>query len=237
MMRRYTDFRGAVKALPPGDEFVALGLPAQNRGGAVLEFEGVSHFFGDFQVLRSIDLSVDAGERVAVRGPNGSGKTTLLRCVAGTLRPTQGSVAVGGYPAGSFEAGRLTGASLSQERSFYLRLSGRANLILFARLRHASTREAKAQVRALEEELELSEIADRRVDKCSTGMVQQLAVARALLGDPAVLVLDEPTGSLDAGAVGRFWATLERRPDLSVLLATHRADDLDHCTRRIDLAA
>ena len=84
-------------------------------------------------MIASLSLTVEAGQRVALRGPNGSGKTTVLRCVAGTVAPSRGGISVGGHAAGTLGARRLLGASLSQERSFYLRLSGHMNLLCFAR--------------------------------------------------------------------------------------------------------
>jgi ABC-type multidrug transport system ATPase subunit len=177
------------------------------------------------------------GQRVALRGPNGIGKTTVLRCVTGTLAPTSGRISVGGHLAGSIQARRQIGASFSQERSFYLRLSGRENLLVFARVRGLSRRDAVERVRELEDELELEEILAERVDRCSTGMVQQLAVARALLDDPELLVLDEPTRSLDDEATARLWAALDRRPAPALLMATHRDDDVDHCHWRIELSS
>ena len=170
-------------------------------------------------------------------GPNGSGKTTVLRCIAGTLTPTSGRIQVGGHTAGAIEARRLVGASLSQERSFYLRLSGNANLLFFARLRFDSEREAAERVGELVEELQIGDIARERADRCSSGMIQQLALARALLGGPRLLLLDEPTRSLDVDARARFWGALDRRPEAAVLLATHLDEDLQHCGRTISLPA
>lgn len=204
-------------------------------GQPILEIRGLSRGFGEQVVVQDIDLSVAAGERVALRGPNGSGKTTILRCITGALVPTAGEVRVGDHPSGTREASRLLGASLSQERSFYLRLSGRENLLFFARLRHPDRRSALEQVRSLEEELEIPAITAKRLDQCSTGMLQQVALARALLGAPRLLVLDEPTRSLDDGAVARLWGALDRRPNVGVVIATHRVDDLDHCQRRVEL--
>ncbi len=168
-------------------------------------------------------------------GANGSGKTTLLRCIAGSLTPTSGEIVVGRHAAGSREARALTGVSLAQERSFYLRLTGRANLRFFARLRIASRRAAYGHVDALEEELGLSDIAAERCDRCSTGMMQQLAFARALLGDPRLLLLDEPTRSLDDAATERLWGAIDRRPKLAVLIATHREDDIQRCDSQLEL--
>jgi ABC-type multidrug transport system ATPase subunit len=203
----------------------------------LLAVTGLTRSFADRTVVGPLDLQVGPGERVALLGPNGSGKTTVLRCAAGSLLPTTGEVRVAGHPAGSAQAKRLVGASLSQERSFYLRLSGRENLFFFASLRHSRRAAAAEQVRALEQELEIGGITGNRLDRCSTGMLQQVSFARALLGSPRLLVLDEPTRSLDVDAVERLWAALDRRPETAVLIATHRQDDLDRCSSQVDVRA
>src|SRR5437773_4453688 len=135
--------------------------------GSVLSIESLNRRFGKREVVHSLSLSVSPGQRVALWGPNGSGKSTVLRCVAGSLTPTAGSVQVGGFRAGELSARRLIGASLSQERSFYLRLSGRTNLLFFARIRYDDRREGARVVDALIEELEIADIAAQRVDRCS----------------------------------------------------------------------
>jgi ABC-type multidrug transport system ATPase subunit len=210
--------------------------PRQAAADRVLLVEGLARRFGTHEVVHSLDLTLSPGERIALRGPNGSGKTTVLRCIAGTVTPSAGQISIEGHPAGSLRARRLVGVSLSQERSFYLRLTGHENLLFFARLRYPSNREALRRVAAFEEELELDEIARERVDRCSTGMTQQLAFARALLGEPRLLLLDEPTRSLDEGAVERLWRVLDRRRDrFALLMATHRADDIERCDEHIRL--
>jgi len=199
----------------------------------VLSIESLNRRFGRREVVRSLDLAVEPGQRVALWGPNGSGKSTVLRCVAGTLLPSAGSVRINGHEAGELAARRLVGASLAQERSFYLRLSGRANLLFFARMRYDNRREGARSVDALIEELEIADIAAQRVDRCSTGMVQQLALARAFLGDPVVLLLDEPTRSLDADARARLWGALQRRRRSAALIATHLDEDVELCDERV----
>ena len=199
----------------------------------MLSIESLNRRFGQREVVRSLDLAVEPGQRVALWGPNGSGKSTVLRCVAGTLLPSAGSVRINGHEAGELAARRLVGASLAQERSFYLRLSGRANLLFFARMRYDNRREGARSVDALIEELEIADIAAQRVDRCSTGMVQQLALARAFLGDPMVLLLDEPTRSLDADARGRLWGALQRRRRSAALIATHLDEDVKLCDERV----
>ena len=206
------------------------------RDEHILRIEGLCRRWGAREVVRSLDLAVARGERVAVCGPNGSGKTTVLRCISGTVTPTAGRIRVGGHEAGTLEARRLVGVSLSQERSFYLRLSGRENLSFFTRVRGYGAREAARIVANLCAELELDTILAQRVDRCSTGMIQQLAFARALIGDPAILLLDEPTRSLDREAFGRLWASLDRRPGIALLIATHNEEDLERCQQRVDLA-
>jgi ABC-2 type transport system ATP-binding protein len=195
---------------------------------------GLARRFGDREVVRDLDLRLDEGDCVALWGPNGSGKTTILRCLAGTLEPNAGEATIAGQIVGSLAAKSLVGVSLSQERSFYMRLSARDNLVFFARVRGFSPAEARRIVGDLEEELQLRDILRERADRCSSGMLQQLALARALLTDPPVLLLDEPTRSLDAAAVERFWGALDRRGS-AVLIATHREDDLDRCSSRIEL--
>ena len=141
-----------------------------------------------------------------------------------------------GKEAGSVAARRSTGVSLSQERSFYLRLSGWQNLIFFAQLRGFTRRGAGKAVAELSEELDLGEILKERGDRCSTGMILQVAFARALLGEPSLLLLDEPTRSLDNEATQRLWRAIENRPGTTVLIATHRTEDLEHCDSHVTLS-
>jgi ABC-type multidrug transport system ATPase subunit len=187
-------------------------------------------------VLDRIDLAIAVGERAGVWGSNGSGKTTLLRCLAGTLTPSAGRALILGQPSGSRAARRTVGVCLGQERAFYGRLSGRENLLFAARMRMRPGR-AAAQVAAICDELALGSFAEQRVERYSSGMRARLAVGRALLGQPEVVLLDEPTRSLDDPAGQLVWAALERRPGLTVVVASPRRDDLARCSRVIDLAA
>jgi ABC-type multidrug transport system ATPase subunit len=205
-------------------------------GKLVLSVEGLTRRFGDRDVIDGLGFELREGERVAVCGANGSGKTTLLRCIGGTVTPTNGRITVFGHPAGSSHARRVIGVSLSQERSFYLRLSGRNNLLFFAGVHGIGREQAVRTVRSLEEELELGAILAQRVDRCSSGMVQQLGFARALLAMPRLLLLDEPTRSLDTDAIERLWQAVAARPHLALLIATHREDDVARCDRRLDLS-
>jgi ABC-type multidrug transport system ATPase subunit len=207
----------------------------QRLSPALVQADNVVRAFGDHVAVGPLSFSLPPGRSVALVGANGSGKSTLLRCLAGTLRLTSGEIRLGGHLAGTLPAKQLAGISLSQERSFDPRLSGHANLVFFARVRGMAARSASNHVAHVEEELELAEIVAERVSSYSTGMTQQLSFARTLIGDPLVLLLDEPTRSLDEAALERFWAAIQRRPNVAVVMATHREDDIARCHERIDL--
>ena len=217
----------------PAESGVARVQEEESRLARVLAVEGLGRDFGARRVIDNFDLSLTAGDRVALRGRNGSGKTTILRCILGTLTPTRGRILVGGHPAGSLAARGLIGALLPQERAFYLRLTGRTNLMFFAKLRGIGPDEAGRRVESLDAELGLGDILSRRLDRCSSGMLQKLALARGLIGEPPLLLLDEPTRSLDDTATELLWTAIERRPQTAVLIATHRHDDLARCDREI----
>jgi ABC-type multidrug transport system ATPase subunit len=202
----------------------------------VAELTGVSRRFGARVVLDGFDLRIAAGERVGVAGPNGAGKTTLLRCLAGTLGLSAGEIRVAGNPVGSLAARRATGVSLAHERSFYERLSARENLRIFARLR-ARPKAAERAVDGVLDELELAPLGPSAAGELSAGQQAQFGLARALLGDPVLILLDETTRSLDDDARERLWSALERRPHAGAMIASHRHEDLDRCTRVIRLRA
>ena len=204
------------------------------RRGPALRRAGLTRDFGTFRAFGPVDLELAPEERIALRGPNGSGKTTLLRCLTGTLTPSAGEALGSPYPAGTLPARRRSARRCrSSARSTSASRAGRTCAVL----RAAATgpeRAARGQAEALVAELELEDIVRRRLDSCSTGMLQQLAFARALLGEPELLLLDEPTRSLDVDAVDRLWAALAHRPAVAVLVATHRREDLDRCGRILD---
>lgn len=203
-------------------------------GSTVVALQNVRRCLGGRVIIDDLSDVIAGGEVVGLRGANGTGKTTLLRCVAGVAPVDGGTILVGGHPACTAVARRLVGSVLGVGRSLYWRLTGHENLLLFARLRLRGA-EATRAVAAVEAELEIREFVDQRVEDYSAGMTGQVLLARALLAGPRLLVLDEPTRSLDEAARGRMWAAVERRPWMSVMTASHREDDLDHADRVIDL--
>ncbi|MCX7750812.1 MAG: ABC transporter ATP-binding protein [Candidatus Bipolaricaulota bacterium] len=192
----------------------------------------------EVDALRGVDLAVGRGEFVALLGRNGAGKTTLLKIVATLLLPSSGEVRVAGIDALARprEARRRIGLVLAGERTVYWKLTGRENLLLFAGLYGVPRREARARADALLARVGLREFRDVPAEKYSTGMRKRLALAKALVHAPEVLVLDEPTAGLDPQGVEALWRILrelrgERK--LTVLLATHNMLEAEELPDRV----
>lgn len=199
---------------------------------AVVRVVDAGRRFGSQTVFSDVCFTLNPGERLHLRGANGSGKTTLLRCILGTVRLTSGSMEVAGRPPGS--RGARVGACLNPEQSLYSTVSGHENLLFAARLWLPASAAARA-VATIEEELELEQIARVRVDRCSAGMRARLSVARALLIEPSLVLLDEPTRSLDDASHALVWRALDARPALTTVIVSHRPEDGAHCGRSYDL--
>jgi ABC-2 type transport system ATP-binding protein len=171
--------------------------------GPLLEVRGVAKRYDEREALRGVDFQAHAGELVAVIGPNGAGKTTLLSILAGVQPPSAGTVSVTG--SGAAQAGGVGWGVgwVPQQPAVYSRLSVLENLDLFARLERVA--DPRAAVQAMLEQTGLRERADERVDRLSGGNRQRVNIALGLLADPAVLVLDEPSSSLDPRQRERLW--------------------------------
>ena len=198
----------------------------------VLRARGIEKRFGPLVALHALDLELAAGAVLAVLGPNGAGKSTLLRLLAGLSRPSAGSIEVG--PATRSRAERRRRVGLVGHATFLTpALTTRENLLLAARL-HGLDGPAERAARALAAE-ELEPWAERRAGMLSRGLAQRASIARALLHDPALLLLDEPWTGLDARAAARLSARLasERRAGRTLVVVTH---DLAHVAGLADRA-
>ncbi len=165
---------------------------------AALALEGLARHYGEREALADVSLSLDAGKTLVVFGPNGAGKTTLLRVLATLLRPHTGSVRVlGAALPGEAWAVRGRIGLLGHEPLLYRELTARENLLFHARLHGVG----KARVEALLQAVALADRAAEPLRALSRGMVQRVAVARAVLHDPELLLLDEPHANLDPAAV------------------------------------
>jgi heme exporter protein A len=195
--------------------------------GAAIAARGLGKRFGRAVALAELDLDVPAGGSLAVLGPNGAGKSTLLRLMAGLARPTAGSLAIGGTRADRREARAQVGY-LGHATLLYPTLTARENLLFAARLYDVG--DAAARCAELLAEEGLAPIADLPVASLSLGMAQRVAIARGLVHDPSVLLLDEPFTGLDRRAAERLTRRLEalRRRGCTIVLVTHDVERAAH---------
>lgn len=191
--------------------------------GVLVELRGVSVWHGDDVALSGVDLAVAPGERLAILGPNGGGKSTLVRTVLGLVRPRSGSV-VWPRPRRALRLGYVPQFP-AFDRSFPIRVR---DLIGHGRLRAASGDrrggggDEKAAIALWLERLGLGALADAYLTELSGGELKRALIARALVGEPELLVLDEATASLDESSRRSFWRLLAELPaSTAILLATH----------------
>jgi ABC-2 type transport system ATP-binding protein len=180
---------------------------------------------GETVALNNVSFSVSSTEVIALLGPNGSGKTTALKLISTLLLPDSGLVQVGGFDSSrdSGKVRRQVGIAVATERSFFPRLSAYENLDFFAALDEIPRRERPRRIQQVLCDTGLDQKADTLVTKFSSGMYQRLGLARALIKRPAILLLDEPTRSLDAAATAHLWETIRAlaRQKTTVFIATH----------------
>lgn len=191
------------------------------------------------EALRGVSFDVREGEIFGLIGRNGAGKTTLAKIIATLVQPTDGAVTVRGFDSVRDEVRvrAQVGLASAEERSFYWRLTVEQNLVFFARLYGLAARAARKRIEETIEMFELTELRRRRFGELSTGNKQRMAVARSLLNSPPVLLLDEPTRSLDPLAASRMReliGSLARgaRP-VTVLLTSHNLAEVEQLCERV----
>ncbi|MFI5321369.1 MAG: ATP-binding cassette domain-containing protein [Myxococcota bacterium] len=188
--------------------------------GAVVRAAGLSKRFGPLAALQPLDLTLAPGETLALLGPNGAGKTTLLRLLAGLARPSAGALAIGAEGA-SGPARRGAVGLVAHATFLYAQLTARENLVLTAKLYGVAQPAARAA--ALIAAHELTPVAERAVGELSRGWAQRVSIARALVHEPRLLLLDEPFSGLDPGAAERLAERLaaQRGGERAAVLVTH----------------
>ena len=194
-------------------------------GDHLLEARGITRRYGRVEALAPIDLGIDRGERIALTGPNGAGKTTLLTMLAGVGAPDAGIITWTGESAGAV-------GWVPQKPALYPRLTVRENLRLFAGLE--GTDDAGATAEGLIARADLGEFADRRAGALSTGTLQRLNLAIALAGSPALLLLDEPTGTLSPDQRVRLWAWMDDLVTTDRMALVFSTQSMDEAARNAD---
>jgi len=201
-------------------------------------------FFQPFEkptavALAGVSFEVREGESLAILGANGAGKSTLLRIIATLLVPTRGYARVAGHDTvhESRDVRRRLGYHAGTDHGFYARLTARQNLLFFGQLNQLSTSTAAHRVSQLADQFHLGEGLDRQVRTLSSGTVQRLSLARSLLHQPSILLLDEPTRSLDAISAAEFRRFLKseilRRGQTSLLFASHTLSEVELLADRV----
>jgi ABC-2 type transport system ATP-binding protein len=189
--------------------------------------------------LRGLSLQVKPGEAVALLGTNGAGKSTLLRILATLLLPSGGRAVIAGFDSAREPAAvrRHLGYHAGSDLGFYARLTGGENLRFFGRLNHLSDSFLGSRIHPLAERFELGRALDRQVRTLSSGTIQRLSLLRALLHQPKVLLLDEPTRSLDALAAADFRHFLKaeviQQQGSALLFASHTLSEIELLADRV----
>ncbi len=231
------------------DGFIAL-LPEEQRGGhhrlqipprRILDTEPViiarnlTCRFGDFTAVDRVSFTIERGEIFGFVGSNGSGKTTTMKMLTGLLAPTEGDALLFGEPleAGDMNA-RYRVGYMSQSFSLYTELTVRQNLDLHAHLFHLPVQKAKARIAELVQWFGLENYLDQRTLDLPLGIRQRLSLAVAIVHEPEMLILDEPTSGVDPLARDRFWEALidlSRNQGVTIFVSTHFMNEAARCDR------
>lgn len=187
------------------------------------------------EALKNVSIKVGEGEIFGLIGKNGAGKTTLTKIIATLVQPTSGKVSVKGFDSVEDEVKvrSLIGLATAEERSFYWRLTSLQNMLFFARLYGIKDKEARIRITELFEQLDIAQYEKRRFSELSTGNKQRLAVARAMLSKPPILLLDEPTRSLDPLAASSMRNLIASLKGVSILLTSHNLSEIEELCDRI----
>ncbi len=204
--------------------------------GPILEARDLVKKFGDFSAVTGVSFSIHRGESFGFLGPNGAGKTSTMRMISAVSRPTSGSLSILGLdPREHGPAIRARLGVVPQDDTLELELSVRLNLEMFGRYFDIPRAMLRERARELLEFAQLSERANDKVDDLSGGMKRRLTIARALINQPEILILDEPTTGLDPQARHLLWDRLYRlkREGVTLIITTHYMDEAEQLCDRL----
>jgi daunorubicin resistance ABC transporter ATP-binding subunit len=203
-----------------------------------IKIDGLVKRFGDITAVDGLSLEIREGEIFGLLGPNGAGKSTAINILSGILDPTQGSAKVGGYDI-TKEPGkvkRIIGVC-PQHSAYYKYLTGRENIKLFGDLHGMPKELINERSAQLIEKIGLEEAADRKSDGYSGGMVRRINLAMALINDPDIAFLDEPTVAMDPQSRRATWDFIEefRQRGKTVILTTHYIEEAEELSDRVGI--
>jgi len=203
-----------------------------------IETDGLTKKFGSFTAVDHVDLAVRRGEIYGFLGPNGAGKSTTIRMLCTLLRPTSGTATVAGFDVDSEanEVRRRIGL-VSEKLIMYTRLTAEQNLMFFGKLYGIDNAELRPKIQELLDLVKLTPFKDRSVGGFSSGMRQRMNVIRALIHDPEIIFLDEPTTGLDPQSTKFVRDTILdlKREGHSIILTTHIMEEADELSDRISI--
>ena len=198
---------------------------------AVIQLRGVSKRYADRWVVDQVDLSIHAGERFALLGHNGAGKTTLIKLILGLCQPTQGEIVVQGRDRRAAGSRGMNIGFLPESVAFDDSMSGREMLRFYASLKQQSAKTCDELLR----QVGLSDAAGMRIRTYSKGMRQRLGLAQALLGNPSLMLLDEPTTGLDPALRALFYEIIKQRAaaGFTALISSHALTEIEASVDRV----
>ncbi len=203
----------------------------------LIEARSLSKFFGDLKAVDNVSFTVHAGEIFGLLGPNGAGKTTTLRMLSGLLTPSEGEAFIAGHSMTTQQQiARQAMGFLTGDMDLYRRLTPVELLEYFGNLYQTPKADLKKRIEQLVEAFAIGEFKDRFCEKLSTGQKQRVSIARTLVHNPPVVILDEPTTGLDIMAsefILRFMHRMALEENKAVIFSTHHLDEVERLCDRI----
>jgi ABC-2 type transport system ATP-binding protein len=208
---------------------------SQNSPQAMIEAVGLSKYYGDFAAIDDVSFQVKQGEVVAFLGPNGAGKSTTMKLLTGYLAPTQGRALIAGH---DMATDRLAGSKrlgyLPENGPLYADMTPRSLLEFFADARGMPAKRKEERIDAVVELCALGSVIGKAIGKLSKGYRQRVGMAQALLHEPDVLILDEPTAGLDPNQIREVRETIRRLGrEKTILISTHIMQEVEAIAKRV----
>ncbi|MEN1967725.1 ABC transporter ATP-binding protein [Lentibacillus sp. N15] len=196
----------------------------------MITLNGIEQHFGDETVLKHIDISIPDGQLFGLLGPSGSGKTTLVKIMIGLMQPTSGSVMIDQQQMPSLKVMQQIGY-MAQSDALYSELTARQNLDFFAGIYGIPKKQRKQRIIDVAEMVNLTEHLDKTLEKYSGGMKRRMSLAVALLHQPKLLILDEPTVGIDPVLRASIWKELKelQKQGTTIIVTTHVMDEAEKC--------